>query len=97
MRGAHLPRGEQEKRKRGQEKDQTTTGGARPELAAAADEHLKKDKKKAREEHEEDRTELVTRSYKGLLALLLGARTLLGALGIATSNKDATRGSWHRY
>ena len=28
---------------------------------------------------------------------LLGARTLLGAPGIATRSKDATRGSWHRY
>ena len=27
----------------------------------------------------------------------LGARTLLGAPGIATRSKDATRGSWHRY
>ena len=26
----------------------------------------------------------------------LGARTLLGAPGIATRSKDATRGSWHR-
>ena len=28
---------------------------------------------------------------------LLGARTLLGAPGIATRSKDATRGSWHHY
>ena len=33
----------------------------------------------------------------GLLASLLGTRTLLGAKGIATRSKDATRGSWHRY
>ena len=47
----------------------------------------------------------------GLLALLLGARTLLGAPGLATrskdatngvpgltiSSKDATRGSWPYY
>ena len=44
----------------------------------------------------------------GLLASLLGARTLQGAPGIAiwskdappgiaTRSKDATRGSWHRY
>ena len=46
----------------------------------------------------------------GLLAPLLGARTLLvtrgsctrskdatRAPGIATRSKDATRGSWHRY
>ena len=32
-----------------------------------------------------------------LLALLLGARTLLGAKGIATRSKDATRGSWKYY
>ena len=31
------------------------------------------------------------------LALLLGARTLLGAPGIATSSKDATTGSWPYY
>ena len=30
-------------------------------------------------------------SYWGLLAVLLGARTLLGAPGIATRSKDATR------
>ena len=29
--------------------------------------------------------------YSGLLALLLGARTLLGAPGIATGSKDASR------
>ena len=29
-------------------------------------------------------------------ALLLGARTL-GAPGLSTRSKDATRGSWHRY
>ena len=29
--------------------------------------------------------------------LALGARTLLGAKGIATRSKDATRGSWHYY
>ena len=40
---------------------------------------------------------LVTRSYWGVLALLLGARTLLGAPGLTTRSKDATRGSWHRY
>ena len=40
---------------------------------------------------------LGARSYWGLLASLLGARTLLGAPGIATRSKDATRGSWHRY
>ena len=28
---------------------------------------------------------------------LLGARTLLGAPGLTTRSKDATRGSWHRY
>ena len=28
---------------------------------------------------------------------LLQARTLLGAPGLATRSKDATRGSWHRY
>ena len=38
---------------------------------------------------------VVTRSYYGLLALLLGARTLLGAPGLTTRSKDATRGSWH--
>ena len=53
-----------------------------------------------------------TRNKKllGLLASLLGARTLLGAPGhttrnkklvgapgIATRSKDATRGSWHCY
>ena len=31
------------------------------------------------------------------IASLLGARTLLGAPGIAPRSKDATRGSWHRY
>ena len=35
---------------------------------------------------------LATRS-KGLLALSLGARTLLGAPGLTTRSKDATRGS----
>ena len=30
-------------------------------------------------------------------ALLLGARMLLVAKGIATRSKDATRGSWHYY
>ena len=30
-------------------------------------------------------------------SLLLGARTLLGAPGIATRSKDATRCSWHLY
>ena len=34
--------------------------------------------------------EVLKRRYKALLALLLGARTLLGAPGIATSSKDAT-------
>ena len=33
----------------------------------------------------------------GLLALLLGARTLVGAKGIATRGKEATRGSWPYY
>ena len=37
-----------------------------------------------------------TRS-KGLLALLLGARTLLEAPGLTTRSKDATRGSWPYY
>ena len=53
---------------------------------------------------------LTTTSGSGLLALLLGARTLLGALGLATRNKkllvalglttrsqDATRGSMEFY
>ena len=31
------------------------------------------------------------------LMALEGARTLLGAKGIATSNKNATRGSWPYY
>ena len=33
----------------------------------------------------------------GLLASLLGAKTLLGAPGLTTRSKHATRGSWHRY
>ena len=37
------------------------------------------------------------KGHPGLLALLLRAKTLLGAPGIATRSKDATRGSWHRY
>ena len=43
---------------------------------------------------------LTTRSKdatRGLLALLLGARTLLGAPGLTTTSKDATRGSWPYY
>ena len=28
---------------------------------------------------------------------LLGTRTLLGAPGLTTRSKDATRGSWHRF
>ena len=43
---------------------------------------------------------LATRSKDatmGLLASLLGARTLLVAPGLATRSKDATRGSWPRY
>ena len=35
-----------------------------------------------------------THSYK---SCLLGARTLLGAPGLATRNKNATRGSWPYY
>ena len=31
------------------------------------------------------------------MALLLGARALLGAKGVATRSKDATRGSWPYY
>ena len=40
-----------------------------------------------------------TRNKKllGLLASLLGAKTLLGARGLTTRNKDATRGSWPYY
>ena len=34
---------------------------------------------------------LEQRRYLGLLALLLGARTLVGAFGIAIRSKDATR------
>ena len=35
--------------------------------------------------------------FPGRMGALLGARTLLGAPGIATRSKVATRGSWHRY
>ena len=34
---------------------------------------------------------------QGSSIMLLGARTLLGAKGIATRSKDATRGSWPYY
>ena len=37
------------------------------------------------------------RRYEGLLALLLGATTLLGAPGLTTRSKDAIRGSWPYY
>ena len=38
--------------------------------------------------------EVVARTLRtGLLALLLGARTLLGAKGLTTSSKDATNGA----
>ena len=44
---------------------------------------------------------LTTRSKdatRGLLALLLGARTLLGAPGLTTRSKDAAKkGSWPYY
>ena len=36
-------------------------------------------------------------SLEGPQASLLVTRTLLWAPGIATGDKDATRGSWHRY
>ena len=35
--------------------------------------------------------------YWGLLALLLRARTLLGAPGLTTRSKDAIRSSWPYY
>ena len=34
---------------------------------------------------------------QGSMFLFVGARTLLGAPGLSTRSKDATRGSWHRY
>ena len=37
---------------------------------------------------------LGARMLLGLLALLLGARMLLGAPGLTARSKDATRGSW---
>ena len=38
-----------------------------------------------------------THGLPGVVVLLLGAKTLLGAPGLTTRSKDATRGSWPYY